>query len=331
MFQRHFLPSTRRTLLALLASAAALGANAQSAWPQAKPITLLVPFSAGGNVDVTARLIGQRLAERLKQSVVIENLAGAGGTIGVDKVTKAAPDGYTLLLGADSPIAIAKLVNPPAVRYDGLRDLAPVGLVTTAPMVIVGRPGLAANNLAEVIQLAKDKPGKLSYATSGVGTVLQLAMELIKERSHIDVVHVPYRGGAQIVNDVVGNQVDLAMVVSVTATPQVQAKKLKGIAVTGEQRLPHLPDVPTVSETAGYKGFDIVSWTGLFAPAQTPAAIIDKLNAELMEVLRSDDLRKSLADGGAIPGSGSAADFAKFVQREQARYAAVVKAANIRE
>jgi len=313
------------------AFAVAPAAHAQPAWPAAKPITIIVPFSAGGSVDVTARIVGQKLAERLKQTVVVENIAGAGGTIGVAKAVQSAPDGYTLVMGADSPVAIARLVNPAGVKYDALKDLAPVGLVNTAPMVLVARPGLPANNLAEVLKLARSQPGKLSYATSGVGTVLHLAMELIKEQAKLDIVHVPYRGGAQIVTDLVGNQVDLAMLVSISATPNVASKKLKGIAVTDERRLTSLPDVPALGEAPEFKGFDIVAWTGLFAPAQTPPAIVERLNRELNEVLRSDEVRSRLAEQGAIAGSGSVSTFAGFVQREQARYARIVQAANIRE
>lgn len=316
---------------AIFACCATLPALAQPAWPAAKPITLIVPFGAGGNVDVTARLIGQKLGDRLKQSVVIENAVGAGGAIGTEKAVRAAPDGYTFLLGADSPVAIAKLVNPAAVRYDGLKDLAPVGLVTTAPMVIIARPDLPANTLAEVIKLAREKPGQLSYGTSGVGSILQLAMETIKTESKTFMVHVPYRGGAQIVTDVIGKQLDLAVVISVTGTPHILGKRVKGIAVTDDKRVPSLPGVPTVAETPGFKGFDMVSWTGIFAPAQTPPAIVERLNRELTEVLKEPDVRSKLADGGATPGTGSAADFARFVQKEQARYVAVVKAANIRE
>ena len=266
------------TALAAISLAVPAVAFAQAAWPTAKPITIIVPFSAGGSVDVAARLVAQKLSERLKQSVVVDNVAGAGGTIGVAKAVAAAPDGYTLVMGADSPIAIARLVNPAAVRYDSLKDLAPVGLVNTAPMVLVARPGLQASTLADVLKLAKAQPGKLSYATSGIGTVLHLTMELIKDNAKVFITHVPYRGGAQIVTDVVGNQVDLAILVSVTATPQIQAKKLKGIAVTDDKRLASLPDLPTVSETAGFKGFDMVAWTGLFAPAATPAAVIERPN-----------------------------------------------------
>ena len=307
------------------------GAHAQPAWPAAKPITLIVPFGAGGNVDVTARLLGQKLAERIRQGVVVENVAGAGGIIGVERAARAPADGYTLLLGADSPVVIARFVNPIAVKYDALKDLAPVGLATTAPMVIVARPGLAAGNLADVIRLAREKPGQLSYATSGVGSVLQLAMEMVKNRSKTFMVHIPYRGGALIATDVIGNQVDLAVLVSVTAAPHVNARRLIGIAVTGERRLAVLPNVPTVAETAGFKDFAIVSWTGLFAPAHTPAPIVERLNHELMEVLRSDEVKAKLADGGALPGASSVADFVRFVQQEQTRYAAIVKLANIRE
>jgi tripartite-type tricarboxylate transporter receptor subunit TctC len=321
----------QRIAFSLVALAAVAAAQAQPAWPAARPITLIVPFSAGGSVDVSARLVAQRLGERLRQSVVIENLAGAGGTIGVAKAAAAAPDGYTLVMGADSPVAIARLINPAAVRYDALKDLAPVGLVNTAPMVLVARSGLPVNTLADVIKLAREKPGQLSYATSGVGTVLHLAMELIKEQGQVFITHVPYRGGAQIVTDVVGNQVDLAMLVSVTATPNVLARKMKAIAVTDSKRLATLPDVPTVAETPGFKGFDVVTWTGLFAPARTPPAIVERLNHELNEVLRSDEMRARMQEQGAVGGSGSPAEFTRFVQREQERYARIVKAANIKE
>jgi tripartite-type tricarboxylate transporter receptor subunit TctC len=321
-----------RALLVLAAAvAAAAPVHAQPAWPAAKPITLIVPFGAGGSVDATARLVGQKLAERLKQSVVVENLTGAGGVIGVAKAVQAAPDGYTLVLGADSPIAIAKLVTPASVKYDALKDLTPIGLVTMAPMVIVARPGLAANNLAEVFELARAQPGKLSYGTSGIGTVLQLAMETLKERAKVDIVHVPYRGGAQIVGDVIGNQLDLAVLVSISAVPHIVGKRVKAIAVTSDKRVASLPDVPTVAETAGLKGFDVVAWTGLFAPAHTPPAIVERLSRELDAVLRSDEMREKLAEQGAVPGNGSPAAFAGFVEREQERYARIVKAANIHD
>lgn len=332
---------TRRPLLRLLAALgcaaglSTLPARAQApagpAWPAARPITIIVPFAAGGSVDATARLVGQKLAERLKQTVVIENVAGAGGVIGVGRAVQAAPDGYTLVMGADSPVAIARLVNPAAVKYDAAKDLAPVALVNTAPMVLVARPGLPASSLADVLKLARSQPGRLTYATSGVGTVLHLAMELIEEQAQVHMVHIPYRGGAQIVTDLVGNQVDLAMLISISASTQVQAGKIKGIAVTDDKRLASLPTVPALAEAPGFKGFDMVSWTGLFAPARTPAAIVERLNREVVEVLKSDEVRAKLLEQGAVAAGGDAASFAAFMQREQARYARIVQSAGIRE
>lgn len=317
-------------LLAVALGCASL-ARAQPAWPAVRPITIIVPFSAGGSVDATARVLAQDLVARLGQAVVVENIAGAGGTIGVARAVQSAPDGYTLVMGADSPIAIAPLVNPTAVRYDALKDLAPVGLVTTAPMVLAARPGLPAGNLAEVLALARAQPGKLTYATSGIGTVLHLAMEMIKERAKADIVHVPYRGGAQIVTDLAGNQVDLAMLVSISAMPGVTGGRLKAIAVTGARRLPALADVPALAESPGFEGFDVVTWAGLFAPARTPAAIIERLNRALNEALASEAVRTRLAEQGAVAGSGDASAFAAFVRAEQARYARIVRTANIRE
>ncbi|MCB2035279.1 MAG: tripartite tricarboxylate transporter substrate binding protein, partial [Ottowia sp.] len=238
--KHHALAATAAIAFAALAAPAA---QAQPAWPAAKPITLIVPFTAGGSVDVTARMVADKLSEKLRQSVVVDNVGGAGGTVGVGKAVQAAPDGYTLVMGVDSAIAIAPYANPKAVRYNVARDLVPVGLVNTAPMVLVARPDFPAGNLAETIALAKKEPGRLSYATSGVGTVLHLGMELIKQRGQFHAVHVPYRGGAQIATDVMGGQVDLAMLVSVSAAPHVQAGKLKGIAVTGPARLAILPKV----------------------------------------------------------------------------------------
>lgn len=325
--------TTRRAALAALTVAGALPriGLAQPAWPSARPIALVVPFTAGGNVDTTARLVAQKLEPRLKQTIVVENVPGAGGLVGVGRVAQAAPDGYTLAMAFDGPIAITRYVNPQAMRFDPNRDLVPVALTTTAPMVLVARPTLPASTMAEFLALARREPGRLSYATSGVGTVLHLAMEMIKDRARIFVVHIPYRGGAQIATDVIGNQVDLAMVVSTSATPHVLAGRMKALAVTGRQRLPQLPNVPTLAETPALAGIDVTSWTGVFAPAKTPAAIVERLNAEILEVLKADDVRGRLAEGGATPGTLSAAAFARYVADEQRRFEQIVKSANIQE
>ena len=327
MTRRNFVLSAA----ALTALAATRGASAQAAWPAAKPITLIVPFSAGGNVDTTARLVGGKLAERLKQTIVVDNIAGAGGLVGVARAVQAAPDGYTLVMAFDGPIAITSFVNPAAMRFDPQRDLAPVALTTTAPMVLVAKPTLEVTSMAQLVALARSQPGKLSYATSGIGTVLHLAMEMVKQRAGLFIVHIPYRGGAQIATDVIGGQVDLAMMVSTSATPHVLAGRMKAIAVTGNKRLAQMPGVPTLDESALFKGLDVVSWTGVFAPSRTPAAIVERLNAEINEVLRLDDVRGKLAEGGALVAQLSQAAFAQFVRNEQQRFEKIVKSANIQE
>jgi tripartite-type tricarboxylate transporter receptor subunit TctC len=327
------MPLLKPLLLASALGAALPGAAfAQpAAWPAAKPITLIVPYSAGGSVDFNARLVATKLGERLKQSVVIENVTGAGGAIGVAKAVNSAPDGYTLVAGPDSAITIGKLINPGAFRFDPLKDLAPVGMLNTAPMVLVARPGLPVQSYADFIKLAKAAPGKYNYATSGVGTVLQLSMELLKQRSGIFVTHVPYRGGAQIVTDVIGDQVDLAMLVSISAIPQLNSHRLKALGVTGDKRLEALPNVPTFDEMPGLKGYSMVSWTGIFAPAATPPALVARINQELDAVMKDPEVRAKLQEQGAVPGSGSAEDLGKFVRTEYARNQKIVQTANIKE
>jgi tripartite-type tricarboxylate transporter receptor subunit TctC len=300
-------------------------------WPAAKPITLIVPFPPGGNVDFAARLFASRLADRLKQSVIVENVAGAGGIVGVQKAVSAPPDGYSLLVGVDSPISIARFVTPSAVRYDSLRDLAPIGMLNAAPMIILAKPELPANNFAEFVTLARSQPGKLNYATSGVGTVLHLAMERVKTLAHIDVVHVPYKGGAQIVNDLMGNQVDSAMLVTVATLPQVKSGKIKAIGVTTAQRVAQAPEIPALAESPELKGFDMVAWTGLFAPAKTPAAIVERLGRELNDALSAPEVGGKFEEQGAVLRRFTPAQFADYLRREQAEYAEIVRAAGIKE
>lgn len=327
-FKSSLVSALRASLLCAVLPGAAL---AQPAWPSARPITLIVPYSAGGSIDFNARLVATRLGERLKQSVVIENVTGAGGAIGVAKAVNAAPDGYTLVAAPDSAIVIGKLINPGAFRFDPLKDLAPVGMLNTAPMVLVARPGLPVNSYADFVKLAKASPGKYNYATSGVGTVVQLAMELLKQHSGIFVTHVPYRGGAQIATDVIGDQVDLAMLVSTSAIPHINGKRLKALGVTGEKRLDALPGVPAFNEMPGLKDYSMLSWTGIFAPAATPAAIVNRINQELNAVLQEAEVRARLQEQGAMPGSGSAQDLGRFAQAEYARNQKIVQAANIKE
>lgn len=204
-----------------------------------------------------------------------------------------------------------------------------MGLTTIAPVVAVARPGLPAHNLNELIALARSKPGSLTYATSGVGTMLHLAMEMLQERAKIKLVHVPYRGGAQITSDVMGAQVDVGMLTTVSAVPMIQQKKLEGLGVTSAKRIDAIHAVPTFGETAELKGFDLNTWTGLFVPAKTPQAVVTRLATELDAVLKMPDVRKRLEDGGATPGSGTQASFVQFLKKEKAGYAQIVKSANI--
>jgi tripartite-type tricarboxylate transporter receptor subunit TctC len=319
-----------KPLLAGVALAPAL-ALAQAPWPTAHAITLIVPYTAGGSVDYNARLVAQRLSERLKQTVIIDNIGGAGGAVGLARAAAAAPDGYTLVAGTDSAMAIGKLVNPAAYRFDPLQALAPVAMLNTAPLVLVAGPRLGAKTYEEFVQQAKAHPGNLTYATSGIGTVLQLAMELLKERSGIFVTHVPYRGGGQIATDVIGGQVDVAMLVSTTAVPQVTSGRMHALGVTSASRLDALPQVPALAELPGLKGYSMVSWTGVFAPAGTPPAIVKRLNEELNAVLKEPEVAGKLREQGAVPGSGSADDLGRFVRTEHERYAKIVRSANIKE
>jgi len=319
----------KRTAIIIVLCAPLL-AWAQS-WPSARPITLIVPFTPGGNVDFAGRVLATRLQERLKQNVIVENVAGAGGIVGVQRAVQATPDGYTLLIGVDSPISIARFVTPSAVRYDPQRDLAPIGMLNAAPMIIVGRPGLPANDFGELLRLARTQPGKLSYGTSGVGTVLHLAMERVKILAGIDILHVPYKGGAPIVTDLIGNQVDLAMLVTVATLPQVKSGKIKAFAVTTPQRVPQAPEIPTLTEFAELRGFDMVAWTGLFAPAKTPAAIVERLNAELNQALGSPEVGGKFEEQGAILRRFTPAEFADFLRKEQTDYAEIVRKAGIKE
>jgi tripartite-type tricarboxylate transporter receptor subunit TctC len=320
-------------LPALVSSVAALAAGnaiAQADWP-ARPITLIVPYSAGGSLDATTRLIAQKLAERLNQQVLVENVTGAGGGLGFAKVIQSSPDGSIFLVAGDSPLNPVAPPGGPYYKHDVLKELQPVVLVNTAPMVLVAHPSLPANNLGELVALARKQPGKLSYATSGIGTLPHLATEMIKQVAQIHMVHIPYRGGSQIANDVAGNQVDLAMLIAASAAPFVQAKTLKPIAVTGARRLALLPDVPAAAETPGFKGFEVVSWAGIYAPPKTPAAVIAKLNHEIDEILKTDAVRDKLAQQGALAGGGAPAAFASFIEQDRARIGKVLQVTSLRE
>ena len=288
-----------------------------------KPVKLVIPFPPGGPLDLAGRAIGQKLQDAWGQPVVIENRPGAGGNIGADAVAKAAPDGYTLVMGALSTHA----VNPhlfAKMPYDALKDFAPVTLVAVTPNVLVLNPAVPASNVRELIALAKASPGKLSFASGSNGSAGHLAGELFKTLAGIDIVHVPYKGGAPAMQDLLGGQVQFMFDNLANSTAQLKAGKLKAFAVTTARRSAFAPELPTMAE-AGVPGFDISTWYGILAPANTPPDIVKKLNAEIVRILASDDMRDKLKAQGAEPSPTSPEEFAAFIRAEWTKYAKIVK------
>ena len=305
-------------------------AQTPAAWPAAKPMSVVVPFAAGGAVDYAARMVVNKLGERLGQSMVIDNVAGAGGVVGTAKVARAAPDGYTLLVAPDSTIVIAPLVTPDAVKYDPLKDLVPVGLINITPLILVASPGLPVNNFAELLRYARANPGKLNYASPGVGNLLHVAMEALLQQAGINIVHVPYKSTPQIVSDLIGNQIELALLVPSTGLPHIKGGKIKALGLTVNERLTASPEIPPLSDSPELKGYYVTTSIGLFVPGKTSPAIVERLNRELNAVLSSPEVRKPFEEQAATIGKGSGADYAEFLRKELVRNAVVVKAANIK-
>ena len=322
---------TKRLMGGILASAVCFSAWAQTAttYP-ARAITLIVPYAAGGSVDAVARWVAPELSKRLGQTVVIDNVAGAGGVIGTERAARAAPDGHTLLLSVESAMVIAKLVSPSVVKYDGLKDFAPVSLLSSSPLVLVGRPGLPANNVDELLKLMRKEPGKLNYATSGIGTSLHVAGEMFNQLGKVQMVHVPYKIGSQIVTDLMGNQMDLAMLPLTLTSEQVKAGRIKAYGITEATRSPGLPEVPSMAEHPQLKGLEVTVWFGLFAPTKTDPAIVARLHKESLEILKDDALRQKLAAIGMRPLGLSPEAFAKFLEGEQRKFSEIVRVGHIR-
>ena len=316
-----------------LAACAALSLSALAAVAQgypAKPITLIVPYAPGGSVDPVARMVTPSLSTRLGQPIVIDNTVGAGGVIGTTKAAAAAPDGYTLLFSVESTMVIAKLVTPSTVKYDGVKDFVPVSLVGTSPLVLVGKPDLPAKNAAELLALLKSQPGKLNFASSGIGTSLHLGGELVNQAAHVNMVHVPYKVGAQIVTDLAGNQIELAVLPLTSAREPARAGRIRAYGVMAPKRWSTAPDIPSLAEVPEFKGVDVLVWFGLFAPAKTDATIVGRLAREMDAVLGEPELVRRLGDLSLEPAHLTPPQFAAFLQREQDKYSAIVKTANIK-
>lgn len=304
-------------------------AMAEGAWPS-RAITLIVPYGAGGNVDVMARWIGPELSTRLGQPVVIENVSGAGGVIGTEKVVRAKPDGYTLLLSVESTIVIAKMVTPSTVRYDGLADLMPVTLLGSQPLALVGKPAMQAKTSEALYAELKGAPGKYSYASSGVGTSLHLGGELLKQQGGVDMVHVPYRTGMQIVNDLSGNQLDLAVLPLSMVMQQARAGKMRVYGVMSDKPSPAMPEAPPLAGVPAWRGANVAVWQGIFVPRGTPPQIVEQLNTALGHVLANPSVRKNFEDGGVTPIGAGPKEFAAFLKNEESKFGAIVTKGNIK-
>jgi len=314
--------SIARMAAGALLAAFALLSHAQAPFPS-KPIRIVVPFPAGGTTDILARAVAQKLTETMGQTVVVDNRPGAGGNIGAELVAKSPPDGYTLLMGTVGTHAINASLYA-KMPYDHVRDFAPVILVAGVPNVLVVNPSVPANNVQELIAYIKANPGKVNFASSGSGTSIHLAGELFKTMAGVSMTHVPYKGSAPAVTDLLGGQVQLMFDNLPSALPQIKAGKLRALAVTSAQRASALPDVPTVAE-AGLPGFDATSWFGLLAPAGTPKDVVAKLNAEVAKWLASPEAREKLASQGAIAAGQSPEDFTRHIAAETAKWQKVVK------
>ncbi|HUQ24900.1 MAG TPA: tripartite tricarboxylate transporter substrate binding protein [Burkholderiales bacterium] len=288
-----------------------------------KPVRFVVGFTPGGPSDILARAVGQKLAERWKQQVIVENRPGAGGNIAAAEVAKSAPDGHTWLLGNNSILATNQSLYR-SLPYDPVKDFAPVGLVAVQPNILVVHPDVPAKSLGELILFAKQNPGKLNYASSGAGAAAHLAGELFKSMAGVDMVHVPYKGAQPALTDLLAGQVQLMFATSASVIPYVKASRLRALAVTTAQRSHSVPELPTVSE-AGLPGFEATTWHGVVVPAATPAALVQQMNADLNAVLNEKDLRERLAGLGAEVTTGSAKDFADYIAREIPKWSKVVR------
>jgi tripartite-type tricarboxylate transporter receptor subunit TctC len=313
-------------LSAVLALTVTAGIARADDYPS-RPIRLVVPYAAGGGADSVARIVAKRVGETIGQPVVIENRGGAGSIIGTELVNKSDPDGYTLLLGQSGPISI----NPAVYKklpYDPLKDFAPVTMTTAYPYIMVVNPALGVKTLKEFVALATRKPGELNYGTTGVGAANHLVTELFDSKANIKMTHIPYRGTALAVADLLAGQVQVVFADPVTALPHIAAGTLLALAVTSKERSPVAPEVPTISES-GYPGFDAIAWHGILAPANTPPVIVRKLNAEIVAALK-DPQTKALLEKQAMQTVGSSPDaFAKFIKEDIAVWKAVADQANV--
>lgn len=316
----------RRILLGLATVAliaAALPANAQSTYPT-RPVSLIVPFPAGGSTDLVARVVAEKMSGLLGQQIVVDNRGGAGGNVGTAAAAKAEPDGYTLLMGTVATHAINSALYK-KMPYDPVKDFAPVSLLVVVPNVLVVNPDFPAQNVQELIALAKEKPGELSYASSGNGTPLHLSGELFKTMAGVDIVHVPYKGAGPALVDVMGGHVPIMFDNLPSSTEHIKAGKLRGLAVTTAERSPSMPDLPTIAES-GLPGYETYTWNALFVPAGTPPDVVAKLNEAAVAAVSDPEIKAKLESMGATIVGSTPEQLAAHVQAELDKWGPVVKA-----
>ena len=324
-------PTLNRRQLLALATAAGVGsplpALAQSKYPGGKPVTVVVPFAAGGTTDILGRLMARHLGTRLGGTVIVDNKAGAGGGIGAAVVAKAPADGYTLLMGTIGTHSINQFLYK-KLAYDPARDFAPLGLVAKVPNVLVVHPSQPYKTVKELIAYAKANPGKVTYASAGNGTYIHLAGALFEQMAQVDMVHVPYKGSAPAIADLLAGQTSCSFDNLPSAMPHIKSGALRAIAVTGSARFPSLPQLPTIAES-GLPGYDATSWFGLWAPAATPPELVARLNAEINQILNQVEVRQQMLEQGAEAAPGTPQQLSSFIQAEAAKWSKVVQTANV--
>jgi len=318
--------SRRSFCSAWLLALAACAAHADEPYPT-RPIRIIVPFSAGGGIDVLGRTIGQKLSETWQYAAVVENRPGASGNIGTDLAARAAPDGYTYLMTANTIIMTPSFMQ--GVTFDPVKDFAPVMPIAIGSLALVTRPDFPAKSVPQLIELARKQPHKLNYGSPGTGTPHHLAMELVKQRAGIDVVHVPYKGSGGLVNDVLSGQVDLAFVPVHQALQFARAGKMQMLAAGGTRRTAVTPDIPSLAEASGIADVDVDMWYGLDLPPRTPPAIVGKVNAEVARILKMPDVVKSLSMQGLQPSGGTPDDLARLTRDDLRRWAGVIRQADL--
>jgi len=313
----------QRVTIATLGLLALISAPVQAQIYPSRPVTLVVPFPPGGGTDTGARLIAQRLSVKWGQQVLVDNKGGAAGQIGADLVAKAKPDGYTILMGNIGTQAI----NPslyPKLPYDPDKAFTPISLVAELPLAMMVNPGVAAKTAQEFVMLARSKPGQLSYSSSGAGGAPHLAAEMFKQGSNTFIVHVPYRGGGPAISDLLAGHVQLSFMTVLEASGHIKAGKLRALAVTSDKRVLALPDVPALAEGT-LPGFNSISWIGLLAPAGTPKDIVEKISADVRELIASDEVKTRLTELGGVPRANTPAQFAQMIDSDRKRYAEIIR------